>query len=134
MARPKRCRKVAARPGSVLFKPAGVPARSLAEIVLTVDEFESIRLADQLELYHEQAADRMGVSRQTFGRVVALARRKVATALVEGLAIRIEGGSVAVRESHSFACADCEHLWQGTVASDVPDGCPGCGSRRVKPT
>ena len=46
MARPKRCRRIADLPGHTLFKPAGVPARSLVEIVLTVDEFEALRLAD----------------------------------------------------------------------------------------
>ena len=44
MARPKRCRRIADLPGHTLFKPAGVPARSLVEIVLTVDEFEALRL------------------------------------------------------------------------------------------
>ena len=46
MARPERCRRIADLPGHTLFKPTGVPARSLVEIVLTVDEFEALRLAD----------------------------------------------------------------------------------------
>ena len=59
-----------------------------------MDEFEAIRLADLEGLYQEQAAERMNVSRQTFGRIVEAARRKVAQALFDGLALRIEGGEV----------------------------------------
>jgi uncharacterized protein len=74
MARSKRCRRIADLPGATLFKPAGVPARSLVEIVLTVDEFEALRLADYEGLYREQAAQRMGISRPTFGPIVKAAR------------------------------------------------------------
>jgi uncharacterized protein len=94
MPRPTQCRRIAAFPSSSLFKPAGIPACSLGEVVLAVDEFEALRLADYQALYQEQAAERMGVSRQTFGRIVEAARKKVAQALVEGLALRIEGGNV----------------------------------------
>jgi predicted DNA-binding protein (UPF0251 family) len=72
----------------------GVPISILEEIVLLMDEFEAIRLADLEGLYQEQAAERMNVSRQTFGRIVEAARRKVAKALSDGLALRIEGGEV----------------------------------------
>jgi predicted DNA-binding protein (UPF0251 family) len=61
---------------------------------MTLDELEALRLADLLGLYHEEAAGRMGVSRATFGRIVERARRKSAEALVEGKALRIEGGPV----------------------------------------
>ena len=98
MPRPKRCRRVGLPPGSTLFKPAGVPARDLDEVVLAVDEFEALRLADYQGLYHEQAAERMGISRQTFGRIVETARKKVAQALVMGLALRIQSGQIDVSE------------------------------------
>jgi predicted DNA-binding protein (UPF0251 family) len=77
-----------------LFRPAGIPTRQLAEVVVTLDEFEALRLADREGLYHEEAAARMGISRATFGRIVESARRKVAGVLVEGRALRIEGGPV----------------------------------------
>ena len=51
------------------------------EVLLTLDEYEAIRLADLEGLYQEQAATRMNVSRQTFGRIVEAARRKVADVL-----------------------------------------------------
>jgi predicted DNA-binding protein (UPF0251 family) len=92
-----------------VFKPAGVPGRDLDEVILTVDEFEALRLADYQGLYQEQAAERMQVSRQTFGRIVEAARKKVAQALVKGMVLRIEGGQVEIAEMRAFACGDCEH-------------------------
>ena len=80
------------------FKPAGVPGRALEEVVLSLDEAESIRLADLEGLYQEAAAFRMGVSRQTFGRIVEAARRKVADAIINGKLLRIEGGEVLIHE------------------------------------
>lgn len=96
MPRPPCCRRVANSPVATLFKPAGVPARFLDEIVLGFDELEALRLADLEGLYQEEAAARMGISRSTFGRVVEQAHQTVARALVHGLALRIEGGAVRV--------------------------------------
>ncbi len=92
MPRPKCCRRIGAEPGSTYFKPRGIPLTELNEVVLAADELEAVRLADLEGLYHEAAAARMGVSRQTFGRIVAAARAKVAEALVKGMALRIETG------------------------------------------
>ncbi len=78
MPRPVQCRRVGLTPGCTYFKPAGVPLRSLQEVVVAIDELEALRLADSEGLYHEEAARQMGVSRRTFGRVVASARKKVA--------------------------------------------------------
>ena len=62
----------------------------LQEVRLALDEMESIRLADLEAMYHEDAAQEMGVSRATFGRILEGARRKVAEAIVQGKALRIE--------------------------------------------
>ena len=66
MPRPFCCRRIAGRPGASIFKPIGVPVINLEEVVMTLDEFEAMRLADLEGLYHEEAAARMGVSRATF--------------------------------------------------------------------
>jgi predicted DNA-binding protein (UPF0251 family) len=63
---------------------------ALEEVVLHIDEFEAVRLADAEELYHEEAAARMNISRQTFGRIVGEARKKIAGAITSGKAIVIE--------------------------------------------
>jgi uncharacterized protein len=68
--------------------------RELEEILLTLDEFEALRLADLDGQYQAHAAAQMGVSRATFGRIAASAHRKVADALVHGHALRIEGGPI----------------------------------------
>ena len=94
MSRPTNCRRIAGKPGACVFKPAGVPACKLEWLNLTLDEFEALRLADLDGLHQEQAAARMRVSRQTFGRIVENARRKVAQVLHSGMALSIEGGTV----------------------------------------
>ena len=96
MARPSIERFVADLPRITLFKPAGVPARHLEQLPLAVDELEAIRLVDLEGLSQEQAADTMGVSRQTIGRVLERGRAKVADALVSGKAILIGGGHYRV--------------------------------------
>lgn len=131
MPRPQRCRQIGALPPNAVFKPAGVPARDLAEITLTVDEFEALRLADYEGLYQEQAAERMGVSRQTFGRIVESARKKVAQALVQGMALRIEGGQVEMAEMRTFECAQCGHVWETPFGLGRPAGCPNCQSKAL---
>ncbi|MCD6248679.1 MAG: DUF134 domain-containing protein [Hadesarchaea archaeon] len=77
------------------FGPIG-PGVSHHEVVLTVDEFESVRLKDLEGLSQEEGAKQMGISQPTFHRILVSARRKIADALVNGKAIRIEGGSYVV--------------------------------------
>jgi len=62
----------------------------LEEIALTIDELEAIRLADLEELYHEDAAKKMRISRQTFGRILNNAHKKVSECLIKGKALKIE--------------------------------------------
>jgi predicted DNA-binding protein (UPF0251 family)/predicted Fe-Mo cluster-binding NifX family protein len=78
------------------MKPVGVPACEIEEIRLGFDEAEALRLADLEGLYQEAAARSMGVSRQTFGRIVEIARHKVADAILNGKALRIDGGEIVI--------------------------------------
>ena len=87
MARPKICRRIALNPTITVFKPRGVPASELEIITLEMDELEAIRLADLEELYHEDAADQMHISRTTFGRALEKAHKKIADALLHGKAL-----------------------------------------------
>jgi len=131
MARPKCCRRVAEEPACNIFKPIGVPVTMLEEIILTMDEFEAIRLADFAGLYHERAAERMNVSRQTFGRIIEAARSKVARMLIEGLALRIEGGEVEMAEKRTFQCEQCRHKWDVPYGTGRPEKCPACQSTMI---
>jgi predicted DNA-binding protein (UPF0251 family) len=90
---------VAQLPQVTYYKPTGVPLAVLERVDLAVDEFEALRLADLEGLYQEEAAERMNVSRQTFGRILERARRKVADALTHGKALSIAGGTVEVAVS-----------------------------------
>jgi predicted DNA-binding protein (UPF0251 family)/predicted Fe-Mo cluster-binding NifX family protein len=84
---------VDAAPGVRLFKPQGIPARQLEEIYLSLEGYEALRLSDLEGLRQNEAAERMQISRQTFGRVLAEARRAVTETIVKGLVLRIEGGN-----------------------------------------
>ncbi len=92
MARPCKTRKIAARPRAYYFKPRAVPLCELKESALGLDEFQALKYAELDGLEQAAAAARMGVSRQTFGNILASARRKLADAVVNGKALKIEGG------------------------------------------
>lgn len=104
----------------------------LDEVELTVDELEALRLADLEGLYQEEAAARMEVSRATFARIVEASRRKVATALVHGNALRIGGGPVAFAGERSFRCDSCGHDWTLPFGTGRPAGCPACSARAFR--
>jgi predicted DNA-binding protein (UPF0251 family) len=94
MPRPTNFRRVGCLPQANYYKPRGVPLSVLQHITLTVDELEAIRLTDLDGLYQEQAAEKMNISRQTLGRILDSAHKKIADALVHGKALSIEGGSI----------------------------------------
>ncbi len=94
MTRARCCRKIGCVPDVTYYKPKGIPSSLLEEVVLTLDEFESIKLADFEGLYQEQAAVKMDISRQTFGRIIDSAHRKIADVLIHGKALKIAGGKV----------------------------------------
>jgi predicted DNA-binding protein (UPF0251 family) len=118
MPRPKCCRTVGGLPAAKYFKPQGIPLTELEDVVLSIDEYESVRLADYERLYQERAAERMNVSRQTFGRIVESAHRKIAEALINGKALKIEGGDVRIRTCRKNRV--CAHTGK------PPEKCPLC--------
>lgn len=124
MPRPPKCRRVEHLPGYTYFKPAGVPMSELSEIVLSVEELEAIRLRDLVGLDHEVSAEKMSVSRPTFHRILASARRKIAQALVNGTALRITGGNFKPVQ-YKLKCLACGHQWEGTVCCRLTM-CPLC--------
>ncbi len=124
MVRPTMPRRVGCPPQATYFKPRGIPLGGLDEVTLTLDELEAVRLADLEELYQEQAAERMQVSRPTFGNIITAAHKKIADALVNGKALRIEGGAVEV--TGNCCCPACGHQWR---CADAPTlACPKCGA------
>lgn len=105
--------------------------RTLEEVVLATDELEAMRLLDVRGLYQEQAAEQMGVSRRTFGRIVESARAKVTSALIEGKALRIEGVAGPGWQPPTFRCRHCKHQWQTQPDAKPPLNCPKCENASV---
>lgn len=101
MPRPQITRCVAADFPARMFKPAGIPGRELETLTLSFDEVEAFRLVDADGLFQEAAAQQMGISRPTLGRVLNQARRKTALALSRGYALVLETGSTMVRAGGS---------------------------------
>ena len=92
MPRPRNCRLVGHMPPCNYYKPRGIPLSALQQVTLTIDEAEAIRLADLMGMYQNDAAEKMNISRQTFGRILESAHKKIADALINGKALAIEGG------------------------------------------
>lgn len=107
MAREPKCRRVTSMPKVKVFKPVGVPLSKLEETVVKIEELEAIRLKDLVGLEQEECAASMRVSRPTFQRILSEGRRKMAEALTEGKAIRIEGGDYCLGQEH---CRKAQNL------------------------
>ncbi|MCP4753321.1 MAG: DUF134 domain-containing protein [Proteobacteria bacterium] len=115
MTRPKSLRSIENIPEVTWFKPSGVQMRFLEEVSLTLDEIEAIRLADLEGEYQEKVAKKMNISRQTVGRILSSAHKKIAEALVLGKAIRMEGGQVQVRTEGPRFCGDGDERNHGSI-------------------
>ena len=90
--RPKKTRWIKCVPKERCFKPLCKPLNKLEVVSLTLDEFESVRLACLEGMKQIDAAKKMKISRPTFSRIETSAHKKIADALVNIKAIRIEGG------------------------------------------
>ena len=132
MARPAKCRWIATHPEMTAFKPCGVPGRELEIVELRMDELEAVRLADLEGLYQEAAARHMGVSRPTFGRLIASARQKIASALLNSKMLVFKGGSVLVRGMGAFTCRDCDAEFQVAAGTGRPASCPHCKGTDIR--
>ena len=123
MPRPCCQRHVGCVPDAIYFKPAGVPLHLLEEVVLPLDELEALRLADLNGQYQEQAAEQMKISRATFARIVEVARKKVADALINGKALRIEGGPVVIKGDNTMPAGHGKGQSGGRGMGRGPCGC-----------
>jgi uncharacterized protein len=140
VGRPMSCRCIEDLPKFTCFKPEGISPSRLESVVLTVDEVEALRLADKLGLYQAEAAAKMKVSRQTFGRIIESAHKKVAVAIVDGKSICVEGGNI------EQVCAEAETAGENTCVclycgfekphiEGIPcrmDLCPDCGKPLIR--
>jgi predicted DNA-binding protein (UPF0251 family) len=105
MARPPIEKRVCRTPEYSVFTPDGVQSGK-ESVVLSVDEFEAIRLIDLEGVSREECAERMSIARTTAQAIYNNARVKIAEAMVNGLELRIEGGNFRICDG-SAGCPKC---------------------------
>ena len=110
------------------FKPAGVPLRDLDEVVLSHVELDCLRYADHEDVNQNIAGEKMGISQPSFSRHLKSARQKVTDAIINGKALKIEGGHYPVVSIRTFKCENCGHAWNLSFGTGRPEKCPKCNT------
>lgn len=124
MGRPFREREVELPPHTTHFIPEG--SENEEAVVLKLDEYEAIRLADYLGYSQQESAKKMGVSRPTFTRIIKSAHKKISSAITQGLEIVISGGNFHFRKDilHCSYCSEEVVVEEENVEGSA---CPECG-------
>ena len=134
MARPTKWRKIENIPDVLNFAPSENRNEDMPGNILKLEELEAVRLKDLEGLEQGECAERMEVSRPTFQRILILAREKIADSLVNGKAIRIEGGNFT-RNVCPVKCLECGREWpesfENLTSEENGYVCPYCGSARI---
>lgn len=106
--RPRKNKKVCCLPFSNLYGPKGIKSEGDI-IVMTVEEYESIRLIDLEGLTQEECAERMQVARATVQSIYKDAKYKLAESLVNGNTLKIEGGDYKLynEDERTSGCSRC---------------------------
>ena len=135
MSRPPKWRKVEFIPNIQNFVPLDIQSKDMEENVLKIEEVEAIRLKDVEKLEQEECAEKMEVSRQTFQRILNIGREKIADSIINGKAIRIEGGNFT-RNICPVHCLDCNKEWKESYENfeKIVNGtytCPDCQSKKI---
>ena len=109
MPRPRKWRKVCCLPGNAMYGPLGGSADAQAPVVMTVDEYETIRLIDLQGFTQEECAAQMSVARTTVQGIYNDARKKLADVLVNGKQLLIQGGDYVLCDGleESCGCGGC---------------------------
>ncbi len=116
MARPRKWRRVCCLPETNLFGPLNKKFFEEDPIVMTVEEYETIRLIDLEGMTQEECAERMNVARTTVQRIYSEAREKIAKSLVNGKILKIEGGDYKLcdgSERRLYGCRRCRRHRNG---------------------
>lgn len=132
MVRPRRLRRIFSCPDVTYFKPVGVPMVNLKEIVLSFDELEAIRMIDIEGIGQSEAGKKMKISQSTLSRLLGSGRKKLASAIVNGQAIKIEGGNFKMAISRGRGLGRGPGGRMGGPLAAGPGGfclCPKCGQR-----
>ena len=140
--RPKINKIINTIPLFVYYVPYGVSEDNLEETTLTIEELESLNLKDKQGLDQKDAANKMGISRGTYQRLLKSARKKLITSILEGKAIRFEGGNY-IPDQHIEPVKCLKGTYHYRInRKDLKDkdqeyklssiNCPTCGKRLVR--
>ena len=113
MARPTKARRICMEAAYDNFCPNGVPARE--KVIMTMDEYETIRLVDLEKCTHEQCAKQMGIARTTVTEIYESARYKMADSIVNGKTLEISGGNYRLCDGTALFC--CNKICRRTSTS-----------------
>lgn len=132
MPRKRCCGQIDEYPICRKFVPD--PSAHIKTMALGYEEMEAIRLKDMVGLDQEECARQMALTRPTFQRILIAARKKLATALVEGQTIIIDGGHYQM-VNRVFECVDCGQVWEELPCTEggkhgYEIACPKCGSMK----
>lgn len=133
MPRPCKRRRICAEPACECFGPKETAAAGQQAVIMTLDEFESIRLIDFKGLTQEQCAEQMNVARTTVQAIYTAARSKLAECLVLGKELNIRGGDYVLCNGNEAYCGcrhDCRHHCHETMNSETEKEAPGRNDRR----
>ena len=119
MPRPVRSRRICDEPKYQCFSPCEKKTSDI--VILTLDEYEVIRLVDYEKMTHEQCAKQMDISRTTVTEIYESAREKIADAIINGRSLKIEGGNYRFCDGTARCCKkDCRFRIDGAdVFADV---------------
>ena len=122
MPRPKKCRKVCHLPTEKEFIPYG-NCHQKSYVIMTVDEYETIRLIDYQGFSQEECGEYMHIARTTVQQIYTRARQKLSKVLVEGLPFRIEGGVYQLCDGleHTCGCGGCKKHKNQIVITESED-------------
>ena len=131
MGRTRRRKWVLKRPNNQYFLESKPQIEN--GVVLTMAEFEAMRLKHYTKLTQERAADSMGISQPTFSRILVSAHEKITQALIEGKIIQVFGGEIKYKPSFiGYGCLNCDYEWEDRSASrEKKVKCVKCDSENV---
>ena len=142
MARPVIKKIVDTLPLYAYFKPQGIPMTNLKIETLSMEEIEALKLKDVENMDQETAAEKMGISRSTFQRIVKSARYKLVKSVIEGRALKVEGGNYipsdkvikkqCLKGKHHYYVRKEDLISQGKDFKSISKiKCPECGERII---
>lgn len=122
MSRPLKWRKVCCMPKMTRFGPLDEELEQKLSVVMTIDEYETIRLIDFEHLTQEECSSLMNIARTTVQGIYTEARRKLAESIVDGKILFIDGGEYRLCDGTDHKCRrECRKKMKYTKTDNVSD-------------